>query len=278
MEEIVTVEPKQKLPTSMLFDEISNFWEEIAEASSTENQINFVMKNIEKGGLFLDLCCGSGRHSVELCKKGYEMVGLDISSRLLRIAKLKAAKANVNLQLVRADMRFVPFKSEVFNAVLSLDASFGYLSSDEEDALSLSEVWRIIKYKSHFLLDLFNRDRLEQHYRKRLGLNPWGTFLASLLRFPGLFRFFKWKEYPSFFLLQRKQVTTSGNLIETWFFLDKKTKQITSFQHVIRLYNLSQVRTMVEKASLHIVKSYGYYDKREYSKSSARLIVVAQKV
>ncbi len=130
--EMSTAEPNLELPTAMLFDNISNFWEEIAEESSTENQTKFVMENIEKNGLFLDFCCGSGRHLIRLAEKGYDVVGLDVSSRLLRIAKLKAAKADVDIQTVRADMRFVPFKAETFSGLVSLDASFGYLSSYSE--------------------------------------------------------------------------------------------------------------------------------------------------
>ncbi len=273
-----TAETKQKLPTAMLFDEISNFWEEIAEANSTEKQTNFVMKNIEKDGLFLDLCCGSGRHSIQLCKREYEIIGLDISSRLLRMAKLKAAEANVKLQLVRADMRFVPFKSEVFNAVVSLDASFGYLSSNVEDAHSLNEVSRTLRHKGLFLIDLFNPHRLKQRYTKRFTLSSRINIISSLLRFPGLFRLFRWKEYPSFFLLQLRQVTTGGDLVETWFFRDRKTKQISSYLHIVRLYNFPQFRTMLEKACLQTLKTYGHYDGQEYNNNSARLIVVAQKV
>jgi ubiquinone/menaquinone biosynthesis C-methylase UbiE len=276
--EMFTVEPKQNLATAMLFDAISDFWEEIAENNSTEKQAMFVMKYIEKGGLFLDLCCGGGRHSVQLCKKGYEMIGLDISKRLLKIAKLKAAKANTDLQLIRADMRFVPFKLEVFTAIVSLDASFGYLSSEAEDIQSLNEVGRILKPKSVFLMDLFNRDRLEQRYGKRFALISQRHIIGSLLRFPGLSRFFKWKEYSSFFLHQQRQVTSFGNLVEMWFFRDKKTNQISSYQHAIRLYNFSQLQTMFKKACFQLIKIYGNYDEEKYNENSSRLIVVAQKV
>jgi ubiquinone/menaquinone biosynthesis C-methylase UbiE len=223
------------------------------------------------------LCCGSGRHSVQLSKKGYEMVGLDISSRLLRIAKSKASEAKVDLQLVRADMRFVPFKSEAFNGIVSLDASFGYLPSDSEDIQSLNEVCRTLKNKGIFLMDVFNRDRLEQRYKKRFIISSCRSIFLAFSRIPGGFRFFKWKEYSSFSLHQRKQVTTDGNLVETWFFRDKKTKQVSSYQHVMRLYNISQLKTMLEKTCLRITKTYGNYDTQKYSENSPRLIEVAEK-
>ena len=276
--ETSTAEPNLELPTSMLFDQISNFWEEIAEESLTENQTKFVMENIEKNGLFLDFCCGSGRHLIRLTEKGYNVVGLDVSRRLLRIAKLKAAKASVDIQTVRADMRFVPFKAEAFSGVVSLDASFGYLSSYSEDSNSLSEVWRILKHNGVFLMDLFSGDRLNQRYGKRFSINLLNTVIVSLLRVPGFFRFFRWKEYPSFFLIQKRQVTISGNLVEAWIFRHKKTNQISSYLHIIRLFSLPQVRSMLEKTCFQIAKITGNYNGLEYSENSARLIVVAHKV
>jgi ubiquinone/menaquinone biosynthesis C-methylase UbiE len=261
----------------MLFDEISKFWDEIADANSTERQTVFVMKNIERGSILLDLCCGSGRHSVQLSKKGYVVVGLDISNRLLRIAKSKASEAKLDLQLVRADMRFVPFKSEAFNGIISLDASFGYLPSYSEDIQSLNEVCRILKNKSVFLIDIFNRHRLEQRYKKRFIFSYCRNIFLAFLRIPGGFRLFKWKEYSSFSLLQRKEVTAEGNLFETWFFRDKKTKQISSYEHVMRLYNISQLKTMFEKTCLRITEIYGNYDAQKYSENSPRLIEIAEK-
>jgi ubiquinone/menaquinone biosynthesis C-methylase UbiE len=48
---------------------------------------------------------------------------LDVSSNLLRIAK----KQEGDVQLIKADMRFLPFAAEAFSAAVSMDTSFGYL-------------------------------------------------------------------------------------------------------------------------------------------------------
>jgi ubiquinone/menaquinone biosynthesis C-methylase UbiE len=79
---------KDQRPTGEVFEEISSYWTEIADALDTEKQVNFVKSNLNSSGLILDLGCGSGRHAVQLSRIGYEIVGLDFSPRLLRIAKI----------------------------------------------------------------------------------------------------------------------------------------------------------------------------------------------
>ena len=95
---------KHKLPTATLFDEISAYWTEIANANATKKQIDFVRNNVNPEGLVLDLGCGTGRHAVPLCEAGYGMVGLDISMRLLQIAKKKAAEAGASPMWVRSGL------------------------------------------------------------------------------------------------------------------------------------------------------------------------------
>jgi ubiquinone/menaquinone biosynthesis C-methylase UbiE len=106
-----------------VFNEMGKYWAEIADQNSTDCQVKFVKSTLKPDGLVLDLACGTGRHIIPLSKEGYNMVGLDVSSNLLRIAK----KQEGDVQLIKADMRFLPFAAEAFSAAVSMDTSFGYL-------------------------------------------------------------------------------------------------------------------------------------------------------
>jgi 2-polyprenyl-3-methyl-5-hydroxy-6-metoxy-1,4-benzoquinol methylase len=70
-----------------VFDEMGVYWAEIADQSSTQNQIQFIKDTLKGNGFVLDLACGTGRHSIPLSREGYNMVGLDISLNLFKIAK-----------------------------------------------------------------------------------------------------------------------------------------------------------------------------------------------
>jgi len=93
-----------------VFDDMGNYWAEIADKNQTERQIQFLKSQLTPEGYVLDIACGTGRHTIALNKMGFKVVGLDVSARLLRIAKQRQNE----IQVVRGDMRFIPFKPAVF--------------------------------------------------------------------------------------------------------------------------------------------------------------------
>jgi len=262
----------------MVFDQISGYWTEMVDAHSTEKQVSFVLRHLDAEGLVLDLCCGNGRHTIPLCKAGYNIVGLDASPRLLQLAKRKAAKAGAGLALIKADMRFLPFRLEIFAAVLSLDTSFGYLSSEGEDLRSLTELSRTLVDQGVLLLDVFNHERERRHHGKKVGFEFWNFVFCLLQKFPWFSAFFRWREFTSFFLLQKRSMEAKTGLMrDLWAFRDKKTARITIVEHVVRLYASSRLKTLLGVAGLEILGIFGSYEEEEYWEESGRLIIYAEK-
>jgi ubiquinone/menaquinone biosynthesis C-methylase UbiE len=262
--------------TTNVFDEMGKLWVEIADKNQTELQITFLKSQLKPDGYILDLACGSGRHSIPIATAGYGIIGLDASLRLLRIAKQRSDE----VELVRGDVRFLPFKEEIFNATISMDTSFGYLPSEKDDLRSLQEVYRVIGKTSFFILDVFNCEQLTRKYRhrgffKRL---KWIGFPALLrLRFKWLlFLFFKWREYPSFFLLQKRSISrNSGRLYDLWVIYAKSTGRLISFKHEVRLYERRQLVDILAKACFTVNHVYGGYDGQAFSNDASRLIISA---
>ena len=261
-----------------VFDEMGNYWAEIAEQNSTQTQIQFIKNTLKGNGLVLDLACGTGRHSIPLSKEGYNMVGLDISLNLLKIAKNRWS----HIQLVRGDMRCLPFKAGAFSAAVSMDTSFGYLPSEQDDMKSLRELREALSQGGVLIVDVFNRERLMLKYNANRCTEFKWVFLPILLKFNNrlarrvLFRFFKWKEYPSFFLLQKRTVNASGDrLCDLWVVCDKARGQIRVFRHIARLYELKRLQVLLEKAGFMVKRVYGDYDGQSFSRNSSRLILVA---
>jgi ubiquinone/menaquinone biosynthesis C-methylase UbiE len=208
------------------------------------------------------------------------MVGLDASLNLLRIAKKRWSQ----IQLVRGDMRFLPFKSGAFSAAISMDTSFGYLPSEQDDSQSLTEVRKTLSQDGTLIVDVFNREHLIQKYRLdrissyfvRLKWLPLPFLLKSHNRWL-FFHLFKWKEYQSFFLLQKRTVTQSGKwLCDLWVVCDKKGKgQIAVFEHAVHLYGQDELEDLLEKAGFVVNRVYGGYEGEKFSPNSSRLILVA---
>lgn len=122
-----------------------NEWEEFFDGHAPEYMNNEFTKNtlaevdfiIEELGLtegcrILDIGCGTGRHAVELARRGYRMTGIDISSGMLAQAKKAAETAGVQVERIQADAATFKAK-EIFDAALCLcEGAFGLLGSDDD--------------------------------------------------------------------------------------------------------------------------------------------------
>jgi ubiquinone/menaquinone biosynthesis C-methylase UbiE len=237
-----------------VFDEMGMYWAEIADQDQTERQIQFLKHHLKPKDAILDLACGTGRHSIPLSQQGYEMVGLDVSARLLKIAKKRSSQ----LQVVRGDMRFLPFKPQTFAAAVSMDTSFGYLPSLSDDEISIAEVRRVLFKQGVFVIDVFNRKELAHKYAENTQPS-------------------KLKEYPSFFLQQKRKTNQNGNwLCDLWTIRDKVSERVAVFEHAVRLYAKDELEGLLAKAGFSVNQVFGNYEGDSFSADSPRLILEAQ--
>jgi len=82
----------------------------------------------------LDLCCGQGRHSLELASRGFKNVeGLDRSHYLIQRAKAHAKKEGLSVRFKEGDARRLPYPADTFDAVMVLGNSFGYFETVQDD-------------------------------------------------------------------------------------------------------------------------------------------------
>jgi len=134
----------------------------------TKKEVDFIIRvlKVKKKHLILDLCCGHGRHSLELAKRGYKVKGLDYSKFLLERAKTAAKKQKLTIEFRQGDARNLPYENESFDQIIMMGNSFGYNLNPEDDKKILQEAYRVLKFKGKFLLDIPNGEYVLNH------LNP----------------------------------------------------------------------------------------------------------
>jgi len=116
----------------------------------------------------LDLCCGHGRHSLELARRGFGYVeGLDRSHYLIQRAKGSAAKEGLNVRFREGDARKLPYAPDTFDAVTILGNSFGYFETIQDDLRVLKEVLRVLKPWGKILIDVADGAYLREHFQPR---------------------------------------------------------------------------------------------------------------
>src|SRR5688500_6134893 len=95
-------------------------------------QVLALLAPLPEGAAVLDLCCGVGRHSIELAKRGHRVTGVDRFEPFLEGAKSAAAAGGLQVEWVQQDMRRF-HRPAAFDAAISLFTSFGYFHDDEEE-------------------------------------------------------------------------------------------------------------------------------------------------
>jgi 2-polyprenyl-3-methyl-5-hydroxy-6-metoxy-1,4-benzoquinol methylase len=98
----------------------------IGECDFIEKELNF-----DKSLKILDVGCGTGRHSIELSKRGYSVTGIDLSETQLEKAREKAEINNLEIDFLRHDARNLPFVDRFDVAVMLCEGGFPLMETDE---------------------------------------------------------------------------------------------------------------------------------------------------
>lgn len=124
--------------------------------------------NLQPEERILDLCCGQGRHTLELAGRGFKSVeGLDRSHSLIQRARRTAKNLNRSVRFSEGDARRLPQREASLDAVLLLGNSFGYFETVEDDLRVLREIARVLSPNGRVLIDVTDGDFVRQNYEPR---------------------------------------------------------------------------------------------------------------
>lgn len=228
----------------------------LSAAQTQQAEVDFVERVLElkRGSRVLDLCCGHGRHALELARRGYQVTGVDLSARALGRARRSAREAGLNVRWQRCDMREIAFEDE-FDAVINMFTSFGYLESEDEDRRVLERVRAALQPGGRFLIDFINRDWVLRFHQAR-----------------------DWRQAPdgSLLLLERRwDLPTGRNLEEISLIRPDGSRQ--RYHTSLRMYTATELGAMVDSAGLEVRQLWGGVDGSELGLHSQRVILLAQK-
>lgn len=211
---------------------------------------------IESGARVLDLCCGYGRHTLELAKKGFDMVGLDLSMVMLKKALADAQARGQAIKFVHGDMRKLSFKA-IFDAIYNVQTSFGYFD-DQSNFRVLQGVFNALKPGGVFLIETVNRDFIMNDLPLRL----W------------------WKGIDCTLLEEIDSEATTGLLkVQRSFVFDDNQRAPWEQKIQIRLYTANEMRALLTRAGFKVVELSGDYSLpgAYFGATSPKNIFVAEK-
>jgi ubiquinone/menaquinone biosynthesis C-methylase UbiE len=119
--------------------------------------ISFValLKRKKKMGRVLDLGCGAGRHLIYIAKQGFEAHGIDLSETGINSTKCRLKSQNLEAQIVKCHMNYLPYIDSCFDAVICLHTIYHQRLKGMQE--TISEIHRILKKKSFLLVNFLSK-------------------------------------------------------------------------------------------------------------------------
>lgn len=214
------------------------------DAAEAEHAVGLIEKHVPGSPDLraLDLACGGGRH-VRVLSARWQTTGLDLSAVMLRLALRVAPDA----ELVRGDMRVLPFRQEAFDLVVNLFTSFGYFDDDASHERVIQEVARVTAPGGSFVLDFLNTEHL------RDTLVPYDE-----------------RDIGGRIVEQRREISDDGRFVIKRICIRGDNREFTER---VRLFEKEQLTGMMELAGFDVSAVYGTYDADPFTDESPRVIL-----
>ncbi|NOY59570.1 MAG: class I SAM-dependent methyltransferase [Calditrichaeota bacterium] len=148
-----------------VYEKIGRNYFDYDYTKGTKQEVDFIVDLLEHdhSQKILDVGCGPGRHSVELARRGFHVVGVDLSQRFLQIARDTAQSEHLDPDWVRADARHLAFKNSFDWAICLCEGAFGIMDSDEGNQKVLAAISSSLKPGGKLLLNVLNASFIFRH-------------------------------------------------------------------------------------------------------------------
>ena len=196
--------------------------------------------------LVLDLPCGWGRLQPHLLAQDLRVVGGDLSP-----LNLRRHQAEFPSDLVRLDLRALPFQDAIADGVFCAFTSWGYFASDEENQRQLAEFARVLRPGGALLLDLVGREFLQESMKEVKG---------------------NWLDFPQEGYQERATWSRDGRRIRT-----ERRCGGAQFRHDIWIPTAAEIISTLEACGFQAIQGYGGLDGRRWEPSAERWIYRAIK-
>lgn len=129
-----------------LFENYAKKYDHESFVRGTIGECDFVEREINhnQATRILDIGCGTGRHSIELATRGYQVTGIDLSESQLARAKQKASARNLSINFERHDARKLTFCAEFDLIIMLCEGAFPLMETDQMN-------WQILRNASNAL-------------------------------------------------------------------------------------------------------------------------------
>ena len=207
----------------------------------------------------LDLCGGHGRHSLELCRRGFACCTVfDYSDKLLERGRQGASEKHYAVSFVQGDARGTGLADGSFDRVMILGNSLGYVPDVEADLQILIEGFRLLTPDGWLLLDLTDGRQVKAHFSPNA-----------------------WHEIEPNVVVCRQREIKEDMICAREMVLSKDTGIIRDKAYCVRLYEPDAITALVRRAGyrdVHVHLGFRpHCGKGDFGFMNQRMLVTARK-
>jgi D-alanine-D-alanine ligase len=212
----------------------------VENVENTRREVDFIVSaaKIQPHSHILDLCCGQGRHCLELARRGFKHVmGLDRSRYLVRLAKKRAQSEGTQVVFKEGDARNPRLSENSMDCVAIMGNSFGYFSNKQDDEKVLTAVGKILRPSGQLVLDITDGGHMHENFDKR----SW-----------------EWIDEHHFVCRERSISQDGERLISREVIVHDEMGVIADQFYAERLYTRESISKLMEKTGFRNVRHHGH--------------------
>jgi D-alanine-D-alanine ligase len=206
---------------------------------NTRREVDFIVSAaaVQQHSTILDLCCGQGRHCLELARRGFKNVmGIDRSRYLIRLAKKRAQNENLQVVFKEGDARNPRLTENSIDCVAIMGNSFGYFSNKQDDEKVLAAVGKILRPTGQLILDITDGAHMHDNFERR----SW-----------------EWIDEHHFVCRERSISSDGERLISREVIVHDEMGVIADQFYAERLYTRESITKLLDKTGFRNIRHHG---------------------
>ena len=246
------------------FQKYSNYYDSLYQSKDYQQEVDFLISVMKKYSKFtvkdvLSLGCGTASHDVLLAKKAFNILGIDKSATMIKIAKEKIKKEGVKIDLKVSDLTKFSV-SKKFDFAMAMFNIAGYMADNESMEKFLKNINKSLKKNSLLVFDCWYgpavlKDRPQNREKK--------------------------------IIIDGKEVTrittqvfdVEKSILNINFEIKEGSKSIVKETHPMRFWYLKELEYFLNKNGFELVKSCNFMDlKSNISEDKWDIFIVAKKI
>lgn len=255
---------KVKLGLPLDYKELSEHFDALNIHKDTEAQNLSLEKLLKSHNVktVLDLTCGTGSQVFFLADRGYQVMGADLSSALLKQAREKARRKDLDIPFIEGDMRTV--KIGTFDAVITIFNAVGHLTKKGVEK-AIKNIHQNLKRGGIYVFDILSLEAIEDD----ASVADLACYSCSKVGNTHLLA------------IQCSTIDRQHGILTSYdsFLIQKNNLKPKRVKHSfsLQLYTAKELRELLSKNGFETIKQYGIDGTEFLEKTTKNILTVARK-